>query len=300
MNKKEYYGSIIVFAILSVGFVASKYILEYNLDWLIIFIIIFVAYLYLRYRLMTPIQRFSNKFNMLVDYDLDLEGAIQLCLDNIEEAPTRGIKALFQVHLGMAYYNNGEYDQALQAFNEVEFAKLNTVYHVLIFAHQAYIYNELGQKDEFDAALERIKNIKGQINRKYLGYANSYEHVLTVIGNLQEDPEEYKQVIESSFSTHSGYVTQRLIYHYRLAKYYEAIGNDEEMDIQLAKVLANGKGHFTAKEAHKMFKNTVNVDDYIFTDEELEPEEPVDILPEEDPGLLEEPKEEDFFESEKE
>jgi hypothetical protein len=67
-----------------------------------------------------------------------------------------------------------------------------------------------------------------------------------------------------------------LIYHYRLAKYYEAIGDEKEMDIQLAKVLANGKGHFTAKEAQKMFKNSVNVDDYIFTDEDYMPEPPVE------------------------
>ena len=44
------------------------------------------------------------------------------------------------------------------------------------------------------------------------------------------------------------------------------------MDIELAKVLANGKSHFTAQEAEKMFQNSVEVDDYIFTEESLEQE----------------------------
>ena len=288
MSKREFYLSIAIYAILSAGLIASKYIFEYNLDWLLIFVIIFVGYLFLRYRLTTPIQRFSKKYNMLVDYDLDMDAAIDLCLDHIEQAPTRGIKALYQVHLGMAYYNNGEFDQALQTFKEIELKKLNPVYHVLIYAHEAYIYNELGQKEEFEIALEKIRAVKSKINKKYIGYANSYERMISVIGNLEEDPEEYKQ----------GYISQRLVYHYRLAKYYEQIGDEREMDIHLAKVLANGKGHFTAKEAQKMFKNTVDIDDYVFTDEDVE-NLPVDEVPEEEdfaePKVLEEPEGLDVF-----
>lgn len=280
MKKRDFYITIIVYAVLSVALIASKYIFGYELDWLLVFIIIFAGYLYVRYRLTSPVQKFSTKFNMLVDYDLDMEAAIQLCLDHMNESPTARMRALYEVHLGMAYYNNGEYEQALQTFRNLELSKLFPVYHVLIFAHQAYIFNELGQKDDFEAALERIRNVKASIGRKYIGYANSYERLLTVIGRLEEDPEEYKQVVEANLSNHSGYVSQRLIYHYRLAKYYEAIGDEKEMDIQLAKVLANGKGHFTAKEAQKMFKNTVNVDDYVFTEDDYLPEEPVEVVEE--------------------
>jgi tetratricopeptide (TPR) repeat protein len=276
MKKRDFYITIIVYGILSAGFIASKYIFKYELDWILMFLIIFSGYLYVRYRITSPVQRFAKTFNMLVDYDLDMDAAIELCLDHIKEAPTLRMKALYQVHLGMAYYNNGEYEQALQVFREIEMSKLYAVYHVLIFAHEAYIYNELGQKDDFEAALERIRNVRAQIHRKYMGYANSYERLLTVIGHLEENPEEYKQVVEANLSQHNGYISQRLIYHYRLAKYYEAIGDEKEMDIQLAKVLANGKGHFTAKEAQKMFKNSVNVDDYIFTDEDYMPEPPVE------------------------
>jgi tetratricopeptide (TPR) repeat protein len=276
MKKRDFYITIIVYGILSAGFIASKYIFKYELDWILMFLIIFSGYLYVRYRITSPVQRFAKTFNMLVDYDLDMDAAIDLCLDHIKEAPTVRMKALYQVHLGMAYYNNGEYEQALQVFREIEMSKLYAVYHVLIFAHEAYIYNELGQKDDFEAALERIRNVRAQIHRKYMGYANSYERLLTVIGHLEENPEEYKQVVEANLSQHNGYISQRLIYHYRLAKYYEAIGDEKEMDIQLAKVLANGKGHFTAKEAQKMFKNSVNVDDYIFTDEDYMPEPPVE------------------------
>lgn len=298
MKKRNFYLTLITYGVLSAGLIASKYIFEYDLDWIFIFLIIFVGYLYLRYRLSTPLQRFSTRFNMLVDYDLDMESAIQLCLDSMEEAPTSRIRALYQVHLGMAYYNNGEYEQALQTFNAVLMTKLHPIYHVLIFAHQAYIYIELGQMDNYEAALERIRNVKSSIGRKYIGYANSYDRLLTVVGHLEENPEEYKQVVEANLSNHSGYVSQRLIYHYRLAKYYEFVGNDAEMDIQLAKVLANGKGHFTAKEAQKMFKNSVNVDDYVFTEDDYLPQEPQ--APEEEDKQIEDSEVIDVFDDPKE
>lgn len=298
MKKRDFYLTIVVFAVVSFGLIMSKYIVQYDLDWIFIFLIIFTGYLYLRYRLSTPLQRFSTRFNMLVDYDLDMESAIELCLEHMKEAPTARIRALYQVHLGMAYYNNGEYDQALQTFKDVEMSKLHAIYHVLIFAHQAYIYIELGQKDDYEAALERIRNVKSVIGRKYIGYANSYDRLLTVVGHLDEDPEEYKQVVEANLSNHSGYISQRLIYHYRLAKYYEAVGNETEMDIHLAKVLANGKGHFTAKEAQKMFKNSVNIDDYIFSDDDYLVEEPVVV--EEEEKFIEDSEVIDVFDEPKE
>ncbi|HKL47994.1 MAG TPA: hypothetical protein VJ878_04925, partial [Candidatus Izemoplasmatales bacterium] len=157
MKKKEFYTTIGVFAVLSTAFIITNLIFVY-LDWLLAFAIVLVAYMYFRYRLTSPMQKFANKFNMLMDYDLDIEGAIQMAQEYVDEAATRSMKGIFQLHLGMAYYNNGEYDKAIQTFNGIELQKLNTVYHVLIFAHQAYAYYELGSEEGFDLALERIKN----------------------------------------------------------------------------------------------------------------------------------------------
>ncbi|MFW5889148.1 MAG: tetratricopeptide repeat protein [Bacillota bacterium] len=267
MKKNEFYVTIITYAVLSAGLIVTNIIFEY-LDWLLLFAIILIGYMYFRYRLSSPIQKFSNKFNMLVDYDLNMEEAINMSLEYIEEAPTKGIKALLQVYLGMAYYNNGEYEQAINTFKSIDLSKLNTVYHILIFAHQAYAYYELDDQEGFDLALERIRNIKPKINKKFLGYANSYERLLTTMKNMEEKPEEYKEVVEANLSSHKGFISQRLVYHYRLAHYYKVLGDTENMDKELAKVLANGKGHFTAKEAEKMFQNSVDVDDYIFTDDQ--------------------------------
>ncbi|MFP4478565.1 MAG: tetratricopeptide repeat protein [Candidatus Izemoplasmatales bacterium] len=294
MKKKEFYTTIIVFAVISTALIITNFIFEY-LDWLLLFAIILVGYMYFRYRLTTPMQKFSNKFNMLMDYDLNMEGAIDLAQEHIEEAPTRAMKALFQVHLGMAYYNNGQYERAIETFNNIELNKLNTVYHVLIFAHQAYAHYELGNEDQFELALERIKNVKPKIHRKFIGYANSYERLLTAIKNIEEDPEDYRAVIEANLSQHHGFISQRLVYHYRMAHYYKVIGDTKKMDIELAKVLANGKGHFTAKEAEDMFQKSVDVDDYIFTEDDFEAE----VEPKEEEKSpkeqLEESKELDVF-----
>lgn len=273
MKKKEFIITIVVFAVFSVGFVATNLILELlnqqSLNWLLVFGIIFLGYLYLRYRLVQPLRSFASKFNMLLDYDLDIEGAIQLASEYVNEAPTRGMKSIYLLHLGMAYYNNGEYEKAVQTFDKIELQKINSVYHVLIFAHQAYAYDELGNDAGFDLALERITNIKDKIHRKFFAFASSYERILTAMKNLKEEPEEYKEVVEAHLSQHNGYISQRLVYHYRLAKYYEVVGDVEEMDKHLARVLANGKSHFTAKEAQDMFQNTVKVDDYVFTEDDF-------------------------------
>jgi tetratricopeptide (TPR) repeat protein len=271
MKKKEFYTTIAAFVVLSTALIVTNLLFEY-LDWLLAFAIVLVGYMYFRYRLTSPMQKFANKFNMLMDYDLDLEAAIQLAQEHIDQAATRSMKGIFQLHLGMAYYNNGEYDKAIQTLNAIELQKLNTVYHVLIFAHQAYAYNELGSEEGFDLALERIKNIKPKIHRKFVAFATSYERLLTALKNIDEDPEEFKNVIEAHLSQHNGFLSQRLVYHYRMAQYYQAVDNIEEMDIHLAKVLANGKSHFTAKEAQDMFQNTVKVDDYVFSDDDFVPE----------------------------
>ncbi|MGE4571272.1 MAG: tol-pal system YbgF family protein [Candidatus Izemoplasmatales bacterium] len=274
MNKKEFYATIIIYAVLAFALMVTNYFLEY-MDWLLAFAIILVGYMYFRYKLTSPMQKFVNKFNMLMDYDLDIESAIEMALNHVENAPTKSLKGIFLLHLGMAYYNNGEYDKAIQTFNQIELQRMNTVYHVLIFAHQAYAYNELGNQEGFDLALERINNVKPKIHKKFYAYATSYERLLTAIKNIEEDPEEYKNVIEAHLSQHNGYISQRLIYHYRMAHYYKVIGDTHEMDIHLAKVLANGKSHFTAKEAQSMFKNSVNIEDYVFTEDDFNEQEPV-------------------------
>lgn len=271
MKKKEFYITIASFTVLSTAFIVANFVLGF-LDWLLAFAIILLGYMYFRYRLTSPMQRFANKFNMLMDYDLDIEAAIQMAQEHVDNAATRSMKGIFQLHLGMAYYNNGEYDKAIQTFNAIELQKLNTVYHVLIFAHQAYAYKELGSDEGFDLALERIKNIKPRIHRKFVAFATSYERLLTALKNIEEDPEEFKNVIEAHLSQHNGFLSQRLVYHYRMAQYYQVVGNIEEMDIHLAKVLANGKSHFTAKEAQDMFQNTVKVDDYVFSDDDFQAE----------------------------
>ncbi len=296
MKKKEFYTTIIVFAVLASTLMITNYILEY-VDWLLAFAIVLVGYMYFRYRLTSPMQKFVAKFNMLMDYDLDLDGAIQLALDHVEEAPTKAIRGIFQLHLGMAYYNNGEYEKAIQTFNQIELQKLNTVYHVLIFAHQAYAYHELDNQEGFDLAIERIANVKPKIHRKFYAYATSYERLLTAIKNIEEDPEEYKNVIEAHLSQHNGFISQRLIYHYRMAHYFKVIGDIKEMDIHLAKVLANGKSHFTAKEAQDMFQNSVNVDDYVFTEDDFTQDE----TPEADaPELIDDINDSDIFDVEPE
>ena len=136
MNKKEFYATIIIYAVLAFALMVTNYFLEY-MDWLLAFAIILVGYMYFRYKLTSPMQKFVNKFNMLMDYDLDIESAIEMALNHVENAPTKSLKGIFLLHLGMAYYNNGEYDKAIQTFNQIELQRMNTVYHVLIFAHQA-------------------------------------------------------------------------------------------------------------------------------------------------------------------
>ena len=296
MNKKEFYATIIIYAVLAFALMVTNYFLEY-MDWLLAFAIILVGYMYFRYKLTSPMQKFVNKFNMLMDYDLDIESAIEMALNHVENAPTKSLKGIFLLHLGMAYYNNGEYEKAIQTFNQIELQKLNTVYHVLIFAHQAYAYHELDNQEGFDLAIERIANVKPKIHRKFYAYATSYERLLTAIKNIEEDPEEYKNVIEAHLSQHNGFISQRLIYHYRMAHYYKVIGDIKEMDIHLAKVLANGKSHFTAKEAQDMFQNSVNVDDYVFTEDDFTQDE----TPEADaPELIDDINDSDIFDVEPE
>jgi tetratricopeptide (TPR) repeat protein len=280
MNKKEYLVTLIAILIIDVALIITG-ILQY-LQWTWIFVIIAAGYLYLRYKLSGPLQVFSNKFNMLVDYDLDVQGAKELCQSKLNEAPTKSTRILYSVYLGMATYYCGEYEDAIKVFNQIELKKLNTAYHVLIFAFTAYSAYELGDMETFNISIERIRNIQNTVNRRFLGFVSSYIQVLEAMQNLEDNPEHYREVIESQFSRNDGYISTKLTYNYRMAHYYRVINDELEMDKCLAKVIANGKEHHTALQARKMFKNTVNVEDYIF--EEEQPIEDVETV--EDQQLL--------------
>ncbi len=273
MNRKEYLITLVAILVISVGLIVTNFFLEF-IDWIWIFVITAFGYIYLRYKISGPVQLFSNKFNMLVDYDLAVNEALEMAKDRVENAPTQGIKALYMVYLGMAYYYSGNYDDAIKTFNQIELKRLNNVYHVLIFAFTAYAAYEAEDLETFNLSIERIKNIQGTIHRKFLGYVSSYIQVLEAIQNIETNPEHYREVIENQFSRHDGYISTRLTYNYRMAQYYRVINDEAEMDICLAKVIANGKEHHTALQAKKMFKNTVNVEDYVFEDEVVE-EEPI-------------------------
>jgi hypothetical protein len=94
--------------------------------------------------------------------------------------------------------------------------------------------------------------------------------------------------VEKHFSRNDGYITTQLVYQYRLALYYEKIGDDLERDKCLAFVIANGKEHHTAKSARMKFKGLVNVDEFVIKEstEEIQPStqnDPLEIETTEEP-----------------
>jgi tetratricopeptide (TPR) repeat protein len=204
---------------------------------------------------------------MLVEYDLEVQKAKELVEENLKKAPTKNMQAFYMVYLGMAKYYCGEYDEAIKTFNQIELKKLNPAYHILIFAFSAYASFELEDFENFNMYLERIKTLSANINRRYLSFVNSYIQVLEAIQGLDDNPEHYREVIESQFSQFDGYISTKLIYNFRMAYYYRAINDEVEMDKCLAKVIANGKNHHTAIRAKELFKNNVKVEDYVFQEE---------------------------------
>jgi len=267
MNKKEYLITLIAILVIDIALIVTRIFYEY-LNWTWIFVIIAAGYLYLRYKISGPLQVFSNKFNMLVDYDLDVQGAKELCKSRLEEAPTKTTRTLYSVYLGMATYYCGEYEDAIKVFNQIELKKLNPAYHVLIFAFTAYAAYELEDYETFNLSIERIRNIQNTVNRRFLGFVSSYIQVLEAMQNLEDNPEHYREVIENQFSRNDGYISTKLTYNYRMAHYFSVINDEIEMDKCLARVIANGKEHHTALQAKKMFKNNVNIEDYVFAEEE--------------------------------
>ncbi|MFA7076705.1 MAG: hypothetical protein WC152_08605 [Candidatus Izemoplasmatales bacterium] len=275
MNKKQYLIAVIAVITVDLVLIITRIFIPY-LDWTWILIIVASLYLFLKYKTTGPLQTFSTKFNMLVDYDLDVSTAKDLCLERVEQAPTRSIKAFYMVYLGMATYYNGDYEEAIRTFNQIQLKKLNNVYHVLILSFIAYAAFELEDMETFNLSIERIKNLQTTVSRKYLAFVGSYLQILEAMQNLEENPEHYREVIESQFSRNDGYTSTKLIYNYRMAIYYKTIKDEVEMDKCLAKVIANGKEHHTAIQARKLFKNNVNIEDYVFVEETEEDVEIVD------------------------
>lgn len=278
MNKKQYRITLIVFGVVAVGLLVTNVIWEY-VDLLWIFIAISLGYILIRYRVTTPLQQFSTKFNMLVDYDLDVEGALALAKNQYENAPTEAVAQLLSIYLGMGYYYNSKYDEAIKTFNQISLNKVNQVYHILIHTFSAYAAYEINDREAFDISLERMESAKQRIHKKYFAFASSYMEILEAMKNLEINPENYREVIERNFSREDGYISTRLIYNYRMALYYKTVANEEEMEKCLARVIANGKNHHTALRSRNMFKGTVNVEDFVFTEADSEPKD-VDVVEE--------------------
>jgi len=267
MNRKQYLIATISLVVIGVALIVTNWIFEY-MQWTWVFVVVLIGYIYLKYKIQGPLQVFSTKFNMLVDYDLEVKEAKKLCQERVDNAPTAGIKSLYMVYLGMATYYAGDYEEAIKVFNQIELKRLNNVYHILILSFTAYAAYEAEDMETFNLSIERIKNMQNSVNRKYLGFVGSYVQVLEAMQNLEQNPEHYREVIENQFSRNDGYISTKLTYNYRLAHYYRVLNDEIEMDKCLAKVIANGKEHHTAIQARKMFKNNVNIEDYVFVEEE--------------------------------
>ncbi len=280
MNKKQYRMTLIIFGIISIALVVTRVFYEY-VDWFVIFIVLSIFYMFVRYKISSPIQAFAKKFNMLVDYDLDVEEALRLAEDYFENSPTETLRSLVQIYVGMALYYNARYRDAINTFNQINLPKVNNLYHVLIFAFTGYAAYEEGDLETLDLCINRIEDIKNRVNKKYIAFALSYQEILKVIRNLDIDPEKYREVIEKNFSREDGYISTKLIYNYRIALYYKTVNDVEEMDKCLAKVIANGKNHHTVISAKKIFQNTCSVEDYVFPAQGTETEiEEVEIVEE--------------------
>lgn len=277
-NRKKYIIFVVAFLVIMVGAIVVNSLLpvDSRIDWLWIILIGSAGYIYIKYRVSGPLQLFASKFTMLVDYDINVAEAERIAYEGMVNAPTKNVGELYRVYYGMSQYYSGKYEDAIKTFNTVELKRLNVLYHILIFAFTCYSAFELGDEETFNIALDRIKNSKSRIPAKYTNFVASYEEILEAIKNIDTSLDNYKDVIERHFSRNDGYITTRLIYNYRLALYFEKLGDDLERDKCLAFVIANGKEHHTALGAIKKFKGLVNVEDFVIKEEPI----PSDITPE--------------------
>jgi len=119
MNRKQFLVTMITIIVASVALIVTNAIFAY-IQWIWVFVLSMLGYMYLRYKLSTPLQTFSNKFNMLVDYDLDVETAEQMAKDGMNNSPTKTIQQLYAMYYGMAQYYNGKYEDAIKTFHLLE------------------------------------------------------------------------------------------------------------------------------------------------------------------------------------
>lgn len=280
MKKKEYLIIMITMGVLSLVAITINAFVYQFADWLLIMLGIFVAFLFVRFRSQSSMQYFSSKYNMLLDYDIEVEEALALARSYEKEAPTIVLKTMYQMYIGMALYYCGQYEEAIKEFNQINLQKIHNVYHTLIFSFTAYCAYELEDQETLDLSIKRLENLAEQVPGKYQGFVSNYVELLTSMRNAVSDPDKYKEMIDKHFSQDDGYLAKKLNYNYRLAKYYQIIGNEDEMDRCLAFCIANGKNHHTAIQAKKMFKGSVNVEDFIFSYDQVKQEEVVeDVKP---------------------
>lgn len=270
-DKKQYTITMIVFA---VGVAAAAVLsLGFQLfDSLYVLIVATAGYLYIKYRISSPLQMFSTKFNLLVDYDLDVEGALAMCKEHLEHAPTKGVEELYRWYYGMALYYSGNYEEAIRTLNQVELKRMNAIYQVMIFVFIAYAAYEIEDLETFRLQIERIEGSKARIPAKYQAFIENYLEILNALSNRDQALDAYKATIEKHFSREDGYISTKLIFNYRMAAYYEALGDALEKDKCLAFVIANGKNHHTALQAKKRFTDSVKIEDFVF-DMNAQPQE---------------------------
>lgn len=299
-NRKQFIITLVVMGVVIIGAGVAIYILEQ--DWLYLLIVMMLAYLFLKYKLTAPLQHFSTKFNLLVDYDLDLEEALRMAKAYYENAPTNGLKAIYRWYLGMVLYYSGNYEEAIRTLNQVDLRRMNPIYQVLIFVFEAYSAYELEDREQFDLFISRIEAIRPRIPMKYQNFVNSYLEILNAMKNKEQLSDQFKEVVEKHFNRNDGYISTKLIYHYRMAEYFEVIHDELEMDKHLAFVIANGKNHHLAFLAKRKFKGLVNVDDFIYDPTkqeeeilptEVEPIQQIDHSQLEEVEIVEEEKKED-------
>ncbi len=284
-TRKKYIISLIVIATVVVAATIINAILpeESRVEWLWIVLVASAGYIFIKYKVSGPLQMFATRFTMLVDYDLDIDKAVQLAKEYMDNAPTANVKELYHVYYGMGLYYSGSYEEAIKTFNTIDLRRLNTLYHVLIFAFSSYCAFEINDMETFQQGLDRVKSLKSRVSPKYQNFVASYEEILEALSQIDVSLDNFKDVIDRHFLRNDGYITTQLIYQYRLALYYEKIGDDLECDKCLAFVIANGKSHHTALQAKKKFKGLVSVYDYV-----IKPEaEAEEILPQEDVSQIE-------------
>jgi tetratricopeptide (TPR) repeat protein len=287
MNRKQYLIFVIGLAVGGTALIVTNYIWHYfgtNGDIYPILIVL-LLYMFLKYKLTAPMQMFTTKFSMLVDYDLDVEGAVEMCEKAYKDAPTKALGAIYQTYYGMALYYAGRYDEAVKILNTIELRRLNVVYHGLIFAFIAYCAYESDDRILFRQTLDRIKNILPQVPGKYQSFINGYIEIIDVLDEEGDVPlDKYKEVIEKNFTREDGYISTKLIYNYRMGIYYTRLGDELEADKCFAFVIANGKNHHTALQSKKRFKGLVKVEDFVYVlptpGEAVETQTPEPVTPE--------------------